>query len=146
MSNVERGPLPLLLPRRRELPSPRLYDAPGFIYSAELELLYQLIRQLPTESTKIFTGDKYLGAAMLAVVFSLYCPLINRTVLKVVFMFVKDTIWSLFFIKSPETAWIHPKNSQNQTHKWRNFSTSLLNSKSDHRKMLDVDDRSDTSI
>ena len=63
MSNVERGPLPLLLPRRRELPSPRLFDAPGFIYSAELEFLYQLIRQLPTESTKIFTGDKYFGVS-----------------------------------------------------------------------------------
>ena len=41
---------------------------------------------------------------MLAVVFNLYCPLINTTGLKVVFMFVKDTIWSLFFIKLPETA------------------------------------------
>ena len=60
---------------------------------------------LPGRQIHIARAD----TAMLAVVFNLYCPLINRTGLKVVFMFVKDTIWSLFFLKSPEKSIIQLK-------------------------------------
>ena len=66
---------------------------------------------------EMFFTQKKLITAMLAVVFNLYCPLINRTGLKVVFMFVKDTIWSLFFLKSPEKSIIQLKISQNPTSK-----------------------------
>ena len=53
-------------------------------------------------------------AAMLVIVFRLYFPLINSTGL---IMFVKDTIWSLFFPKSPENALIYPQKSQQSTFK-----------------------------
>ena len=83
---------------------------------------------------------------MLAMVFSLYCPLIIRTWLKVVFMFVKDTVWSLFFLKSSEQAIIYPKISQNPTFKWCDYLSYLLHSKSGYCKGLCTDDWSDSSI
>ena len=84
--------------------------------------------------------------AMLAVVLSLYCPLINTTGLKVVFMFVKDTIWSLFFPKSPENALIYPQKSQQSTFKWCDFSGCLLHSNRRHCKALQVEDWSHSSM